>query len=109
MAGAVTRMCLGRCGRRVPANAKNGRCASCASTYRPGGHWSEGRDREAQRRFSRAVRARAGGRCEAREDGLRCTATEGLQAHHTDPGNDDPRTGVLLCNRHHRAVDENAR
>lgn len=65
--------------------------------------------REAQRQFAKAVAIVAGHRCQAIEDGARCIETEGLQAHHTQPRNDDPDTGLLLCREHHRQVDRFAR
>lgn len=87
-------------------------CEHCG--YHPakkGRSWSPGRDRSAQARFRRALVARAGERCEwvDPETGRRCDETEGLQAHHLDPGNDDPRRGALLCREHHKKVDPYAR
>lgn len=69
--------------------------------------WSN-RSANAQGRFSYAVRKRvrdASGylHCE------RCGRTGPLDAHHTQPGNDDPSTGVLLCSRCHCIVDKHAR
>lgn len=98
------RLCLGRCG-RVVAGSYCGKCEPRAKNA----HWSKGRDRQAQRRFREVLMARADGRCEFTEDGARCIETRGLQAHHTEPGNDDPATGLLLCRTHHRAVDPHAR
>jgi hypothetical protein len=72
-------------------------------------HWSKGRDRTAQDKFRKALIRMYGMRCAAVVDGVRCPVTTGLQAHHTQPGNDDPRTGALLCTEHHRAVDAHAR
>lgn len=67
------------------------------------------RDRRTQAIFSAAVRARAGNRCEHRKDGVRCAAVRELEAHHIEPGNEDPAMGVLLCGTHHGAVDPYAR
>lgn len=88
------------------------------ASYCPEHHPDVGRDRRTPGRgsgsSSKAVRevvlARAGGRCEAIVDGVRCTATLGLEAHHEVPlamgGSNDPRTnGRGLCGRHHRIVD----
>lgn len=71
--------------------------------------WNGKRDRATQARFRRQVLAAAGDRCQYVQDGVRCAATHELQAHHTEPGNDDPVTGVALCRLHHRAVDCHAR
>jgi hypothetical protein len=38
-----------------------------------------------------------------------CASVTGLQAHHTKPGNDDPATGVALCQACHRRHDPYAR
>ena len=73
------------------------------------------RNRSEQARFRRAVLARAGDRCEYRENVLdpesRCTVTGApdLVAHHCEPGNADPATGMALCRPHHRALDSYAR
>lgn len=72
-------------------------------------HWSKDRDRTAQAKFRKALIGMYGMRCAAVVDGVRCPVTTGLQAHHTQPGVDDPATGALLCNEHHRAVDPHAR
>jgi hypothetical protein len=69
------------------------------------GHWSAGRNRAAQARFRTAVLAAAGGCCQY----TGCPVTTGLQAHHTQAGNDDPETGLALCRLHHRMVDPHAR
>lgn len=71
--------------------------------------WGNRRDRATQARFRRQVGKLYGWRCGAIENGVHCSETQDLQAHHTQPGNDDPETGVLLCRRHHRAVDVHAR
>lgn len=71
--------------------------------------WNGRRNRAMQARFRKQVFANAGGRCQFVQDRVRCSATHELQAHHTQPGNDDPATGVLLCRHHHRAVDPYAR
>jgi predicted restriction endonuclease len=71
--------------------------------------WGDGRDRSAQAKFRREVIALYGMRCGAIHNGVRCTATTDLQAHHTQPGNNDPTTGVMLCREHHRIVDKHAR
>jgi predicted restriction endonuclease len=71
--------------------------------------WGKGRDRATQAKFRREVIALYGEQCGAIHNGTRCTATEDLQAHHTQPGNNDPATGVLLCRMHHRIVDKHAR
>lgn len=77
------------------------------------GHWSPGRDRATQHRFREAVLRLAGQRCQYvyLEGGYeyRCTETSGLQAHHRDPGNNDPNTGLALCRPHHKALDPHAR
>ena len=76
----------------------------------PAGHWSANRDRAAQARFRQALIDRANNQCEwVTTDGLRCPATTRLQAHHTQPGNDNPTTGMLLCTAHHKLVDRHAR
>lgn len=84
---------------------------SCCPLHRRpvNAHWSKDRDRAAQARFRRALIRLYGMRCAALVDGVRCPVTTGLQAHHTQPDNDDPRTGVLLCGPHHAAVDSKAR
>lgn len=78
----------------------------------PQAHWSKGRDRGAQKRFRAAVVELFGGQCGAMDGSTRCPVTladESMQAHHKQPGNDDPRTGVLLCRLHHKQVDSHAR
>lgn len=63
-----------------------------------------------QANFRAQLIDRAGNRCEAWErDTGRCSATTDLQAHHTEPGNDDPWTGLLLCRAHHKLIDMHAR
>lgn len=60
-------------------------------------------------RFRQAVVAKAGHRCEVFIDGVRCTATTGLEAHHVVPlvdgGSNDPATGRALCRKHHRMLE----
>jgi hypothetical protein len=73
------------------------------------GHWTANRDRATQARFRRLVLQAAGGRCQYVANGRRCTTTNGLQAHHTQPGNDNPATGIALCRPHHRTIDKHAR
>lgn len=53
----------------------------------------------------------AGNRCEYVDPrtGTRCVETTNLQAHHTETGNDDPHTGLVLCRPHHRLLDPHAR
>lgn len=75
----------------------------------PKGHWSKGRDRGNQRKFRDAVLKQAGHRCQFVQGGVRCAVLRPLFAHHTEPGNDDPATGVALCREHHRQLDRNAR
>jgi len=71
--------------------------------------WNGTRDRTAQARFRKAVMTHAGAQCQALEHGRRCSVTRNLQAHHTQPGNHDPATGVALCQAHHRKYDKHAR
>jgi predicted restriction endonuclease len=59
--------------------------------------------------FRAALVKRAGNRCEWVDSNGRCVKALGLQAHHTQPGNDDPTTGLLLCTIHHKALDPHAR
>lgn len=75
------------------------------------GHRSTWRDRGAQAKFRAAVLAKAGNQCEFLQLGIRCTVTDPaqLQAHHREPGNDDPATGRALCIEHHRRIDPHAR
>lgn len=79
----------------------------------PGGHWSPTRNRAAQARFARHVLNNAGHQCQHVEwvtgTVFRCAVTTGLQAHHTQAGNNDPATGLALCRAHHRAIDQYAR
>jgi hypothetical protein len=63
--------------------------------------------------FREAVLKLAGYRCEAIEDGERCTVTDLalLEAHHVhalrDGGTGDPwLNGVALCRSHHRQVEQ---
>lgn len=99
------RACAG-CG----AIAQGRLCENCAGPLPASPtSWNGRRDRGTQAVFRRHVLAAAGGRCQGIElDGTRCVETEG-QAHHLEPGNDDPATGAFLCRRHHRLVDEHAR
>ena len=66
-------------------------------------------------RFRQAVLARAGHQCQfVNADGVRCSTTLGLQAHHVLPiaaGGDarDPDNGVALCRRHHEIAEWAAR
>lgn len=63
----------------------------------------------AARRFRAAVLAKAGHRCEATIDGVRCEETEYLEAHHLrnvrDGGTNEAANGVALCRKHHRQVE----
>jgi hypothetical protein len=59
-------------------------------------------------RFRRDVLLRAGSRCEAVVDGVRCevTGADALEAHHVRPitaggTNDASTNGVALCRAHH--------
>lgn len=73
------------------------------------------RDRAAQKQFREAVLKQAGtpSRCQYGmfPGGTRCTITgdENLVAHHCEPGNPDPATGLALCRPHHRELDVHAR
>jgi predicted restriction endonuclease len=75
--------------------------------------WSWDRNHAAHKRFARAVKKRDGYRCTFVEDGVRCSATTDLVAHHLVPlaaqGGDDPANGVTVCRAHHRQVDRHAR
>jgi hypothetical protein len=71
----------------------------------PAGHWSANRNRAAQARFRRHVLANAGHCCQYQG----CAVTTELQAHHTQPGNHDPETGLALCRAHHKLIDPHAR
>jgi hypothetical protein len=73
------------------------------------GHWTTTRDRATQATFRAALIKRAGMRCEWADTNGRCPRTTGLQAHHTQPGNNDPATGLLLCQAHHKTLDPHAR
>ena len=73
-----------------------------------------GRDQASHKRFARAVLKRAGHQCQWVDPrtGVRCLVVRPLQAHHLEPGNDDPAKGVALCagpNGHHQLVDSQAR
>lgn len=92
------------CNRLIPVTSK--RCASCSGNT----SWNGARDRGAQARFRAAVGARAGWQCEHVDgDGVRCQVIRPLEAHHTQPGNDDPATGEMRCRAHHKLVDTHAR
>lgn len=67
------------------------------------------RSRATQAAFRNAVLRQAGHQCQGRDAGTRCIVTHGLTAHHTQRGNDDPRTGLALCDRHHKQHDPDAR
>ena len=103
-------------------------CLQCGELTR--GSYCEAHDPERQRRrdtpgrgggyaasaFREAVLARAGFRCEAIEDGVRCDVTDRsqLEAHHVQAivagGNArDPANGACLCRRHHRVLEPMAR
>lgn len=75
--------------------------------------WSPGRTSTDQSRFARAVKQRDGHQCTAIENGVRCTATTNLRAHHVTPfratGSYDPNGGVTLCAKHDRQADQWAR
>jgi predicted restriction endonuclease len=79
-------------------------------TPHPGRHWTPTRDRAAQRRFRTRVLANAGHQCQYIDPTWgRCAATTDLHAHHTQPNNQDPNTGLALCRTHHRLIDKHAR
>lgn len=69
------------------------------------------RSRSAQAKFRRVVLARAGVRCQGVDAGERCAVIgpHNLHAHHTEPGNNDPATGLALCERHDLMIDPRAR
>lgn len=71
--------------------------------------WNGKRNRTTQSRFRHAVLTRAGHRCQGLDYGQRCATTAPLEAHHTEPGNNDPSTGLALCGRHHAPTDPYAR
>lgn len=60
-------------------------------------------------KFRTAVLAKAGYRCEVVVDGVRCTATLHLEAHHVtglrEGGTNDPANGRAVCRRHHRMLE----
>lgn len=72
---------------------------------------TEGRASRAQARFRDVVIKRAGGQCEAweGEPPVRCTVTEGLEAHHLGgfkrKQSMDPRDGLAVCPAHHRQIE----
>lgn len=71
----------------------------------PNRSWSTNRDHAAHKRFARAVKARAQGRCEV------CGSTDGCQAHHRNGNVRDNRleNGLFVCTEHHRELDSHAR
>jgi predicted restriction endonuclease len=71
--------------------------------------WGNKRDRATQARFRRIVLANASNQCQATQHDTRCPITQPLQAHHTEPGNNDPATGIALCLMHHKTIDPKAR
>jgi predicted restriction endonuclease len=84
----------------------------CPKHRRPkSAHWSTNRNRSKQHAFRQAVLANAGHRCQYVEGTARCPVhgDTNLQAHHLEPGNDDPTKGLALCRAHHRTVDRHAR
>ena len=104
----MKRPCLGdNCGVLIESGSYCRRCSSARERTTPG------RSSSGQARFRAAVLARAGGRCEVVVDGVRCTTTLGVQAHHVVPkregGRDDLANGVALCRRHHALVEAAAR
>jgi predicted restriction endonuclease len=84
-------------GSRCPAHAHRPRNTPNRSGYR-------------QAEFRAAVLERAGHRCQAIINGVRCTVTDPLEAHHLDPLRDhatnDPERGLALCRHHHRIVEQ---
>lgn len=107
------RACL-RCGRRSPEKV----CPRCQPSERPkNASWSPGRNRAAQQRFRDAVLKAFGYQCGVVIDGARCdvTGAGNLEAHHLEPGNDDPSTGMAACKSqppgrgHHKLLDVHAR
>lgn len=77
--------------------------APCPTHSRPkNAPWSNGRNRQDQERFRRAVLARDGWRC------TRCASRTQLVAHHVRPGY-DVSDGITLCEDCHREVDHHAR
>lgn len=75
-----------------------------------GTSWNGSRDRQAQAHFRDRVLDIANHQCQWRlKDGEPCGIVRPLEAHHTEPGNDDPATGLALCRFHHRLVDSKAR
>jgi predicted restriction endonuclease len=93
------------CGR--PSDQK--RCEVHRAVNGSPSSWGKTRSRTAQARFRRAVLELAGGRCQYMRNGVRCPATEGLQAQHQQRGSDDPATGMALCRDHYKALDRCAR
>lgn len=100
---------IGECKQLIPLNVR-----ACPIHLKHNG-WSYNRDRAAQRRLRRALLERANGQCEWLDirTGIRCATTVDLRACHRTPvgegGSYDPADAVLLCRRHDRATDRNAR
>jgi len=104
----VTRRCL-KCHRLVELKDYDRHVALHRKQGATGTSWNGKRDRTAQARFRKQVLALSGEQCTALVNGRRCPVTTQLQAHHREPGNDDPNTGALLCPVHHRQADRWAR
>jgi hypothetical protein len=84
--------------------------AGCARFVEPGPswcgeHWPARANNQwgHNQAFRAAVLAKDGYRCTHQGPHGRCTEEriEKLQAHHTQPGNEDPSTGLTLCRVHH--------
>jgi hypothetical protein len=105
--GAVVSACLA-CGKLIPRKA-GAYCQAHVPVSRTARARGSGAARE---RFRREVLAAAGGRCQAVEHGVRCIATDGLEAHHLRPlkdgGSNDPSNGVALCRSHHARLSRKA-
>lgn len=97
-----SRPCLS-CHALVPIGRSCRRCGPRRRTPGRGSGWEASA-------FRAAVLVKAGHRCEfVNAQGVRCTATSKLEAHHVvdlrDGGSNDPATnGMALCRRHHRIV-----
>ncbi len=105
----MTRRCLS-CHRLVELKDYDQHVALHRKQGATGTSWNGKRDRTAQARFRKQILALSGEQCTALVNGgRRCPATTQLQAHHREPGNDDPTTGALLCPVHHRQADRWAR
>jgi hypothetical protein len=90
--------------------------ASWCPKHNPNSHRrrvTPGRTTKQQSRFRQQVLAAAGHRCQWIENGVRCTETGHLQAHHIrllrDSASFDPRDGVALCQHHHRLAETRTR